>query len=84
MQAWTEKRYKIVRTIKAKKKASPQWELYDLIDDPFEETDLATKHPGIVQRMSGDFAKWSESVQADQQKVIGRHYRSRLETDKGK
>jgi arylsulfatase A-like enzyme len=84
MQAWTENRYKIVRTIKAKKKPSAQWELYDLIADPFEENDLAPKHPEIVQRMSGDFAKWAESVQADQQEVIAQHYRSRLGTGKGK
>ncbi|TWU32334.1 sulfatase family protein [Novipirellula artificiosorum] len=74
MQAWTENRYKIVRTIKAKKKSSAQWELYDLIADPFEENSLAPKHPEIVQRMSGDFAKWAESAQADQQKVIAQHY----------
>jgi arylsulfatase A-like enzyme len=73
MEAWTENRYKIVRTIKAKKKASSAWELYDLIDDPFEETDLAPKHVGIVQRMSGDFAKWAKSVQDDQEKVTAKH-----------
>jgi arylsulfatase A-like enzyme len=84
MQAWTEDRYKIVRTIKAKKKPSAQWELYDLIADPFEENGLAPKHPEIVQRMSGDFAKWAESVQADQQKVIAQHYPTGVQTSKAK
>ena len=32
MQAWTEKQFKIVRTIKAKKNPSAKWELYDLKD----------------------------------------------------
>ena len=27
-------------------------------------------HPEIVQRMSGDFAKWAESIEAEQQKVL--------------
>jgi arylsulfatase A-like enzyme len=72
MQAWTERQYKIVRTIKAKKKPSSQWELYDLLDDPFETNDLAVTHPRIVARMAGDFANWAESVQTDQEKVIRR------------
>jgi arylsulfatase A-like enzyme len=73
MQAWTQKRYKIVRTIKAKKKASAEWELYDLLADPFEENDLAVTHPRIVERMARDFAKWAESVQAGQQKMIAKY-----------
>jgi len=48
-------RYKIVRTIKAKRKASAEWELYDLLADPFEENDLAATHPRIVERMTLDF-----------------------------
>jgi arylsulfatase A-like enzyme len=77
MQAWTGNRYKIVRTIKSKRKASAQWELYDLLADPFEENDLAPTHPQIVQRMARDFAKWAESAQADQQKVIAKYSHSK-------
>jgi arylsulfatase A-like enzyme len=82
MQAWTEHRYKIVRTIKSKRKASAQWELYDLLADPFEENDLAPTHPPIVQRMARDFANWAESAQVDQQKVIAKYYR--LPSEPGK
>ena len=77
MQAWTEKQFKIVRTIKAKKKPSDAWELYDLLADPFEENDLAATHPRIVERMSREFAKWAESAQADEKRVIAKYYGSR-------
>jgi arylsulfatase A-like enzyme len=70
MQAWMEQQYKIVRTIKAKRKRSAAWELYDLLADPFEGNDLAATHSQIVERMAREFAKWAESAQADQQKVI--------------
>jgi hypothetical protein len=76
MQAWTETRYKIVRTL-AKKKPSSQWELYDLLADPFEEKDLEKQHPEIVARMAKGFLAWSKSVEADQQKVIKKYYRTK-------
>jgi arylsulfatase A-like enzyme len=84
MQAWTENQYKIVRTIKAKKSPSSQWELYDLLADPFEENDLAETRLQTVQRMANDFGNWAESTQADQQKTIAKYYRSRVETGKAK
>ncbi len=77
MQAWTEEQFKIVRTLKAKKKRSSDWELYDLLADPFEENDLAAARPQIVTRMANDFADWAASVQADQRKVIEKYYRNR-------
>ena len=76
MQAWTETRYKIVRTL-AKKKPSTQWELYDLLADSFEEKDLAKQRPEIVARMAKDFLAWAKSVEADQQKVIEKYYRTK-------
>ena len=76
MQAWTETRYKIVRTL-AKKKPSSQWELYDLLADPFEEKDLAKQRPEIVARMAKDFLAWAKSAEADQQKVIEKYYRTK-------
>ena len=76
MQAWTETRYKIVRTLD-KKKPSSQWELYDLLADPFEEKDLAKQRPEIVARMAKDFLAWAKSVEADQQKVIEKYYRTK-------
>ena len=77
MQAWTETRYKIVRTLKAKKKPSKQWELYDLLADPFEEKNITKEHSEIVTRMVGDFGAWAKSVEADQKKVIEKYYRKK-------
>ena len=84
MQAWTENRFKIVRTIKAKKNPSSKWELYDLLADPFEQNDLASQHPQIVDRMASDFAKWAKSVESDQQKVIEKYYQNRSKPADGK
>ena len=40
MQAWVERRYKVIRLASKKHEPKP-WELYDLLADPFEEKDLA-------------------------------------------
>ena len=75
MEAWTENRYKIVRTVKKKKKASEEWELYDLQSDPFETNDIAKLHPSTVERMALDFDIWARSAQADEQKAIKKYHR---------
>lgn len=74
MQAWTESRYKIVRTIKSKKNANRNWELYDLLSDPFEEHDLSPQHPEIVARLADDFTTWAKSVESDRKKVVEKYY----------
>jgi arylsulfatase A-like enzyme len=84
MEAWTERQYKIVRTIKAKKKPSSQWELYDLLVDPFEEHDLAATNHEIVQKMASDFHRWAESAGADEQKVIAKYHQNRAKPNKAK
>ncbi|MDP6232229.1 MAG: sulfatase-like hydrolase/transferase [Nitrospinaceae bacterium] len=76
MQAWTETRYKIIRPV-PKKKNNTQWELYDLLTDPFEEENLAKKHLEVVERMDRDFSMWVESAETDQQKVIAKYYRKK-------
>jgi hypothetical protein len=38
-------------------------ELYDIIADPSEKTDLAAKHPEILNRMKAEFEEWQQSVQ---------------------
>jgi arylsulfatase A-like enzyme len=55
----TDNRYKIYS-----KNSGESFELYDLIDDPAEQHDLAEKHPDIVQRMSRTVAEWRESCAA--------------------
>ena len=82
MQAWTETRYKIVRTIKAKKNASNKWELYDLLSDPFEENDLSEQHPEVVTRMDSNFSTWAKSVETDRQKVVEKYYPPRNKSGK--
>jgi hypothetical protein len=45
--------------------------------DSFEEKDLAKQRPEIVARMAKDFLAWAKSVEADQQKVIKKYYRTK-------
>jgi arylsulfatase A-like enzyme len=54
--AWTDNRYKL------HKLPAGQYELYDLLSDPNEQTDLAEKHPEIVAAMKTALEKWQESV----------------------
>lgn len=54
--AWSDNRYKLIKA------SAEKFELYDLIADPGESTDLASKHPGIVRSMKNDLEKWQESV----------------------
>ena len=68
MEAWTSTPYKIVRSIKNKKKEDLDWELYDLIQDPFEEHNLATSKPALVKKMAAEFDKWAAAVQLDKSK----------------
>jgi len=56
-QAWNGNRYKLV------KPASGNHELYDLTVDPSEKTDLAARHPEIVNRMKSELEAWQQSVQ---------------------
>ncbi|MFC1712855.1 sulfatase [Candidatus Poribacteria bacterium] len=48
------------------------FELYDLIEDPSEENDLAVEKPDIVSRMSGLLNQWRQSCLESNQ---GRDYR---------
>lgn len=38
-------------------------ELYDIEDDPFQQTDVAQSHPEVVEQLSQSFDQWWESVQ---------------------
>jgi hypothetical protein len=39
----------------------PALKLFDLVDDPAEKNDLATKHPEILKSMALDLEKWRAS-----------------------
>ncbi len=55
------------RTIRDK----PRYELYDLVVDPGERSDLAAHHPGIVERMKQQYEAWFDDVCVRWLKVPG-------------
>lgn len=62
--AWTDNRYKLVTGAGRRAKAGGEkTELYDLVADPSETTDLADSHPDIVRRMLGELHAWQRSVE---------------------
>jgi hypothetical protein len=61
--AWTENRYKLIVGESRRNQSGPRTELYDLIADPNESTDLAAKHPEIVRRMMEQLHAWQRSVE---------------------
>jgi arylsulfatase A-like enzyme len=54
--AWNDNRYKLVKS------APHKLELYDITVDLSEQTDLAARHPEIVNRMKADLENWQQSV----------------------
>ena len=72
--AWTDNRYKLVhvptqdfRKLRGARRgqnpgAKFEYELYDIVDDPPESTNLATQYPEIVSRMAQELAAWRQSV----------------------
>ena len=75
---WMENRYKLIKkeseAIEPKtedaqgqkkqkpKRAPAKYELYDLIADPSEKTDIAAQHSEDMKRMQAQMDKWLESV----------------------
>jgi len=55
--AWMNARYKLVANSKGAA------ELFDLQNDPLEKTDLASKHPDIVDSMQKEMHRWQRSVE---------------------
>ena len=41
----------------------PEFELYDHARDPLDATDVAAKHPDVVQRLARDLAAWRQAAQ---------------------
>lgn len=62
--AWTDSRYKLlVRRSGQSGGARETAELYDLFADPREATDIASRHPDIVRRMTAELRTWQRSVE---------------------
>jgi arylsulfatase A-like enzyme len=77
--AWTDNRFKLVVMPggggggKKKKAASAGGaQLYDLLADPRETTDIAAQHPDIVRRMTAELEAWQRSVERS---LTGADYR---------
>jgi hypothetical protein len=71
--AWTDNRYKLVIGESRRAKSGPRTELYDLVADPNETTDIASKHPDIVRRMTAQLHAWQRSVERS---LTGADYRT--------
>ena len=63
-----ENRYKLVRSggqqrgkRQQSKSKDANWLLFDLLEDPGEETDIASQHPDVVERMSKKVNEWQAS-----------------------
>lgn len=41
-----------------------RWALFDIESDPYQSTDIAAKHPGIVRRMAAHYERWWERAAA--------------------
>ncbi|RMF92705.1 MAG: hypothetical protein D6741_14610, partial [Planctomycetota bacterium] len=64
----TDNRFKLVHNLSKKRPRSDngtcpfsEWELYDLVNDPGETTNVASEHPRIVAQMRETLARWQES-----------------------
>lgn len=63
---WMTHIHKIVRTDWTDTPGGAyQWELYNIVNDEFEETDLSTTDPTLLQNMIDDWTDWAADVQAD-------------------
>ena len=70
--AWTDNRFKLMLSDRAaanpakgagKRDVPEAVALYDLLEDPREERNLATRHPEIVARMTAELHAWQRSVE---------------------
>jgi arylsulfatase A-like enzyme len=54
--AWTQK-YKLLRA-----EGSRKFELFDIEDDPYEQHDLSTARPELLNRLKASYAAWFDDV----------------------
>ncbi len=64
--AAVEQQYKLVQALSFRRPAPPEapLELYDLVADPGETTNLASAHPSVVDRLKAGYENWFEDVSA--------------------
>ena len=61
--AWTDNRYKLLTGESRRDKRGARTELFDLLADPKETTDISAAHPEIVRRMTAELLAWQRSVE---------------------
>jgi arylsulfatase A-like enzyme len=61
-----ESQYKLVQAAGTKANAAydPKFELFDITADPFELSDVASKHPETIARMKASYERWFADVTA--------------------
>jgi arylsulfatase A-like enzyme len=72
--ALIDNRYKIVRTMRGK----PRTELFDLVDDPAETTNISQQFPEVFERLQRALDQWNASVD---QSFAGKDYPAGLLTE---
>ena len=60
--------YKIVRSLKNKKKRTWIGNFANLVEDPFEEHNLAGSKPALVEKMAEEFNEWAAAIQSERRK----------------
>ena len=62
--AAVEQRYKLVQPLSFRDPAPPDaaLELYDLVEDPGEELDIAADRPEVVERLKDSYDQWFDDV----------------------
>lgn len=63
--AWMTHRYKIVKGGKPGQGTEGEWELYDMVNDPLEENNIAKQNPEIFQQLYKDWETWSADAAKD-------------------
>jgi len=59
-QVWSDDQFKLVHQEK-----SDQWELYDLQNDPQEQSNVIDKHTELAEEMKADLLQWVQSCRED-------------------
>ncbi|MFP6874603.1 MAG: sulfatase-like hydrolase/transferase [Verrucomicrobiales bacterium] len=59
-QSWVNQQYKLIS-----KDNGSTFELYDLLSDKSEQTDIAAANPGILARMTNELQTWQAAVDSD-------------------
>lgn len=63
--SWMNHQYKIVKGGKPGQGTEGKWELYDLEKDPFEENNIATQNPEVLQQLLKEWKTWADDASKD-------------------